>query len=171
MWSRPSPGSRPRTAARAVKTSLNAGQAAGTLHQEDRGALMKAVVVGGVAGGMSFAARARRLAEDAEIVVLERDPYVSYANCGLPYHLGGEISDRDALLLHTPQSLAESLALDVRTGHEVLAIDPAGHTVAVRERATGRDYHEAYDALVLSTGAAPVIPDRKSTRLNSSHLG
>ena len=119
---------------------------------------MKAVVVGGVAGGMSFAARARRLAEDAEIVVLERDPYVSYANCGLPYHLGGEIGDRDALLLHTPQSLAESLALDVRTGHEVLAIDPAGRTVAVRERATGRDYHETYDVLVLSTGAAPVIP-------------
>ena len=119
---------------------------------------MKAVVVGGVAGGMSFAARARRLAEDAEIVVLERDPYVSYANCGLPYHLGGEIGDRDALLLHTPQSLAKSLALDVRTGHEVLAIDPAGRTVAVRERATGRDYHESYDVLVLSTGAAPVIP-------------
>ncbi len=119
---------------------------------------MKVVVVGGVAGGMSFAARARRLAEDAEIVVLERDPYVSYANCGLPYHLGGEIADRDALLLHTPQSLAASLALDVRTGHEVLAIDPAGRTVTVRERATGRDYHEAYDALVLSTGAAPVIP-------------
>ena len=119
---------------------------------------MKAVVVGGVAGGMSFAARARRLAEDAQIVVLERDPYVSYANCGLPYHLGGEIGDRDALLLHTPQSLAKSLALDVRTGHEVLAIDPAGHTVAVRERATGRDYHESYDVLVLSTGAAPVIP-------------
>ena len=94
---------------------------------------MKAVVVGGVAGGMSFAARARRLAEDAEIVVLERDRYVSYANCGLPYHLGGEIGDRDALLLHTPQSLAESLALDVRTGPEVLAIDPARRTVAVRE--------------------------------------
>jgi NADPH-dependent 2,4-dienoyl-CoA reductase/sulfur reductase-like enzyme len=104
---------------------------------------MKIVVVGGVAGGMSFAARARRLAEDAEIVVLERDPYVSYANCGLPYHLGGEIGDRDALLLHTPQSLAASLALDVRTGHEVLAIDPAGRTVTVRERATGRDYHAA----------------------------
>ena len=119
---------------------------------------MKIVVVGGVAGGMSFAARARRLAEDAQIVVLERDPYVSYANCGLPYHLGGEIGDRDALLLHTPQSLAKSLALDVRTGHEVLAIDPAGRTVAVRDRATGRDYHESYDVLVLSTGAAPVIP-------------
>jgi NADPH-dependent 2,4-dienoyl-CoA reductase/sulfur reductase-like enzyme len=121
-------------------------------------AQMKAVVVGGVAGGMSFAARARRLAEDAQIVVLERDPYVSYANCGLPYYLGGEIGDRDALLLHTPQSLAESLALDVRTGHEVLAIDPAARTLLVREHATGRDYHETYDALVLSTGAAPVIP-------------
>ena len=119
---------------------------------------MKAVVVGGVAGGMSFAARARRLARGRGDRGARRDPYVSYANCGLPYHLGGEIGDRDALLLHTPQSLAESLALDVRTGHEVLAIDPAGRTVAVRERATGRDYHEAYDVLVLSTGAAPVIP-------------
>jgi NADPH-dependent 2,4-dienoyl-CoA reductase/sulfur reductase-like enzyme/rhodanese-related sulfurtransferase len=119
---------------------------------------MKVVVVGGVAGGMSFAARARRLAEDAQIVVLERDPYVSYANCGLPYHLGGEIPDRDALLLHTPASLAQSLALDVRTGHDVRAIDPAGRTVLVCERATGRQYREGYDALVLSTGAAPVIP-------------
>ncbi len=119
---------------------------------------MKAVVVGGVAGGMSFAARARRLAEDAQIVVLERGPYVSYANCGLPYHLGGEIAERDALLLHTPQSLAGSLALDVRTGHEVLAIDPAGRAVTVRDLGTGRQYRESYDVLVLSTGATPVIP-------------
>ncbi len=119
---------------------------------------MKVVVVGGVAGGMSFAARARRLAENAEIVVLERDPYVSYANCGLPYYLADEITDRDSLLLHTPQSLAAALALDVRTGHEVLEVDAAAHQVRVRERATGREYTEAYDALVLSTGAAPVIP-------------
>ena len=82
---------------------------------------------------MSFAARARRLAEDAQIVVLERDPYVSYANCGLPYYLA-EIGDRDALLLHTPQSLARSLALDVRTGHEVLAVSPAEHRVRVSAR-------------------------------------
>src|SRR5664279_1839547 len=94
---------------------------------------MKAVVVGGVAGGMSFAARARRLAEDAQIVVLERDPYVSYANCGLPYHLGDEIPDRSALLLHTPESLAASLALDVRVRHEVISVDTAGHVVSVRE--------------------------------------
>ena len=119
---------------------------------------MKVVVVGGVAGGMSFAARARRLAEDAQIVVLERDPYVSYANCGLPYHLGGEIPDRDALLLHTPATLAASLNLDVRTGHEVTAVDPASRTVTVRERATGREYVERYDALVLSTGATPIVP-------------
>ena len=128
---------------------------------------MKAVVVGGVAGGMSFAARARRLAEDAQIVVLERDPYVSYANCGLPYYLGGEIADRDALLLHTPQSLARSLALDVRTGHEVLAVSPAERRVRVRDRATGREYDEAYDALVLSTGAAPMIPPVPGTDLPS----
>jgi NADPH-dependent 2,4-dienoyl-CoA reductase/sulfur reductase-like enzyme/rhodanese-related sulfurtransferase len=126
---------------------------------------MKAVVVGGVAGGMSFAARARRLAEDAQIVVLERDPYVSYANCGLPYYLGGEIADRDALLLHTPESLARSLALDVRTGHEVLAVRPAERRVRVRERATGREYDETYDALVLSTGAAPRIPPVPGTDL------
>jgi NADPH-dependent 2,4-dienoyl-CoA reductase/sulfur reductase-like enzyme len=119
---------------------------------------MKVVVVGGVAGGMSFAARARRLAEDAQIVVLERDAYVSYANCGLPYHLADEITDRGALLLHTPASLAASLALDVRTGHEVISIDPAGQVVQVREIATGRTYTEPYDALVLSTGAAPIIP-------------
>jgi NADPH-dependent 2,4-dienoyl-CoA reductase/sulfur reductase-like enzyme/rhodanese-related sulfurtransferase len=119
---------------------------------------VKAVVVGGVAGGMSFAARARRLAEDAEIVVLERDEYVSFANCGLPYHLAGEIPDRRSLLLHTPESLASSLALDVRTGHEVIDIDTAGQTVRVRERSTGREYQEGYDALVLSTGATPFVP-------------
>jgi len=119
---------------------------------------MKVVVVGGVAGGMSFAARARRLAEDARIVVLERDPYVSYANCGLPYHLAGEIPDRASLLLHTPATLAASLALDVRTGHEVTAVDTATRTVTVRERATGRQYVESYDALVLSTGATPIVP-------------
>ncbi len=119
---------------------------------------MKLVVVGGVAGGMSFAARARRLAEQAEIVVLERDPYVSFANCGLPYHLSGEIPDRQSLVLQTPQSLAASLNLDVRTGHEVLRIDPYAKNLTVRERATGREYTEGYDTLVLSTGAGPIVP-------------
>jgi NADPH-dependent 2,4-dienoyl-CoA reductase/sulfur reductase-like enzyme/rhodanese-related sulfurtransferase len=126
---------------------------------------MKVVVVGGVAGGMSFAARARRLAEDAQIVVLERDRYVSYANCGLPYHLAGEIPDREALLLHTPATLASSLALDVRTGHEVTAVDTAARTVTVAELATGRVYTESYDALVLSTGATPIVPPIPGTGL------
>ena len=103
---------------------------------------MKVVVVGGVAGGMSAAARLRRLDEQAEIVVLERDDYVSFANCGLPYHIGGDIKKRESLLLQTPKSLRESLALDVHTGHEVLGIDRAAHVVRVRERVTGREYDE-----------------------------
>ena len=119
---------------------------------------MKIVVVGGVAAGMSLAARARRLDEHAEIVVFERDPYVSFANCGLPYHIGGVIEDRDALLLQTPESLHASLALDVRVGHEVLAIDPAAHTVTVRVVATGEVREESYDKLALCPGAEPVVP-------------
>ena len=118
----------------------------------------KVVVVGGVAGGMSAAARLRRLDERAEILVLERDDYVSFANCGLPYHIGGEIEERAALLLQTPQSLCESLALDVRTGHEVVAIEREAKQVRVVERATGRTYHEHYDRLVLATGATPLKP-------------
>ena len=118
----------------------------------------RVVVVGGVAGGMSAAARLRRLDERAEILVLERDDYVSFANCGLPYHIGGEIEERAALLLQTPQSLSESLALDVRTGHEVVAIEREAQRVAVVERATGRTYHEHYDRLVLATGATPLKP-------------
>ncbi|MCX6432227.1 MAG: FAD-dependent oxidoreductase [Actinobacteria bacterium] len=119
---------------------------------------MKVVVVGGVAGGMSAAARLRRLDEQADIVVLERDDYVSFANCGLPYHIGGDITERDALLLQTPVSLRESLGLDVRTGHEVLSIDRSGRTVTVRNRHTGDEYAEPYDALVLATGATPLRP-------------
>ncbi len=94
----------------------------------------------------------------ADIVVLERDDYVSFANCGLPYHIGGDIEDREALLLQTPESLRETLALDVRTGHEVLSIDRDAKTVAVRELATGREYVEPYDNLVLATGASPLRP-------------
>lgn len=119
---------------------------------------MKIVIVGGVAGGASAAARARRLSEDAEIIILERDEYVSFANCGLPYHIGGEIQDRDALLLQTPESLKTSLNLDVRTGHEVLAIDRDGKSIQVRTRATGEEYTESYDKLVLCQGANPVRP-------------
>ncbi|HWF42513.1 MAG TPA: FAD-dependent oxidoreductase [Acidothermaceae bacterium] len=127
---------------------------------------MKVVVVGGVAGGMSFAARARRLAEDAQIVVLERDAYVSYANCGLPYYLGSEITERSALLLHTPESLTASLARDVRAGHEVTSVDTVGHVVSVRELSSGRIYDEHYDTLVLSTGATPIVPPIPGTGLS-----
>ena len=109
---------------------------------------MRIVIVGGVAGGMSAAARARRLDEHAEIVVLEQGAYVSFANCGLPYHLSGEIAERDALLLHTPESLAASLNLDVRTGHRVTGIDRHSQKVTI---AAGEDtYSLPYDALVLS---------------------
>ncbi|WP_188037068.1 FAD-dependent oxidoreductase [Actinotalea sp. JY-7885] len=114
------------------------------------------VVVGGVAGGMSAAARARRLDEHAEIVVLEQSDYVSFANCGLPYHLSGEIAEREALLLHTPASLAAALALDVRTGTRVTAVDPAARTVTVLT-ADGPDTL-SYDALLLAPGAVAVRP-------------
>ena len=119
---------------------------------------MKVVVVGGVAGGMSAAARLRRLEEHADIVVLERDDYVSFANCGLPYHIGGDIVERDALLLQTPESLRDSLDLDVRTGHEVLSIDRDAKTVSIRDRHSFEEYVESYDSLVLATGATPLRP-------------
>ena len=119
---------------------------------------MKTVIVGGVAAGASTGARLRRLDESAEIVILERDHYVSFANCGLPYHIGREIPDRASLLLQTPESLAKSLALDVRTGQEVVRIDPDAKEVEVRDEKHGRTYRESYDKLVLCLGAEPIRP-------------
>lgn len=119
---------------------------------------MKTVIVGGVAAGASTGARLRRLDESAEIVILERDHYVSFANCGLPYHIGGMIPERESLLLQTPESLAKSLALDVRTGQEVTRIDLAAKEVEVHDKEQGRTYRESYDKLVLCTGAEPVRP-------------
>ncbi len=119
---------------------------------------MKIVIVGGVAAGMSAAARARRLSEAARIVVLERSHYVSFANCGLPYHIGGEIAYREQLLLQTPQTLAATLNLDVRTGHEVIALHRDRRSVLVTDLANSRQYEEAYDRLVLCPGAYPVRP-------------
>jgi NADPH-dependent 2,4-dienoyl-CoA reductase/sulfur reductase-like enzyme/rhodanese-related sulfurtransferase len=117
---------------------------------------MRIIVIGGVAAGMSAAARARRLDETAHITVLEKGNYVSFANCGLPYHVAGEIEREDYLLLHTPQSLRETLDLDVRVGHEVVSIDPAARTVSVAS-AAGLETLE-YDALVLSPGADAMRP-------------
>lgn len=119
---------------------------------------MKTIIVGGVAAGMSAAARLRRLDEKAEIIVLERSPYVSFANCGLPYHIGGVIPDRQQLLLQTPASLKAMLNLEVRTGHEAVSINRTRKTLAVRELAEDRVYELAYDKLVLCPGAQPLRP-------------
>lgn len=118
----------------------------------------RVLIVGGVAGGMSAAARLRRLDESAEIIIFERGHHVSYANCGLPYFLGGEISSHDKLLVQTPARLRAVFNLDIRTRTEVTAIDRDRKEVEVRDLATGRTYREAYDALILSTGAAPFLP-------------
>ena len=119
---------------------------------------MKIVIVGGVAGGMSAATRLRRLREDAQIVVFERSGHVSFANCGLPYHVGGVIEDREDLLLQTPESLAARFALDVRVLNEVVGIDPTARTVEIRDLRDGHTYSEPYDELILSPGARPVRP-------------
>ena len=120
---------------------------------------MKLVIVGGVAGGASAAARARRLDEQAEIVVLERGPDLSFANCGLPYYLGGEIQQRSKLLVTPLERLKVRYKLDARPHSEVTRIDRAGKRVMVRDRAAGREYLETYDKLILSPGAKPRVPD------------
>lgn len=119
---------------------------------------MKAVIIGGVAGGATAAARLRRLSEDAEIVMLERGPDVSFANCGLPYYIGGAIEDRGELLLHTPKSLSQRYRLDVRVKSEALSINTGAKTVRIRDLAGNREYTESYDKLLLSPGAFPVRP-------------
>ncbi|MFD8570301.1 FAD-dependent oxidoreductase [Streptomyces sp. NPDC059639] len=121
--------------------------------------VVKVVIVGGVAGGMSAATRLRRLDEQAEIVVLERGAHVSYANCGLPYFLGGVIEERDALLVQTPEALRARFRIDVRVRSEAVAVDATARTVTVRDLASGSEYTESYDRLVLSPGARPFVPD------------
>lgn len=120
---------------------------------------MKTIIVGGVAGGMSAATRLRRLDESAEIVIYEQGPYVSFANCGLPYFIGGIIDKRSALLLQTPESLASRFNLDVRTNARVESIDPSTRTVTVRHVQSGEITTDSYDALILSPGAKPRVLD------------
>lgn len=119
---------------------------------------MKVVIVGGVAGGMSAAARLRRLDEAADILVFERGEAVSFANCGLPYYIGGVIEDRDELLLQTPESFEARFRVKVKVRHEVVSIDKIARTVLVRDLNTGKEFFEEYDRLVLSPGAEPVRP-------------
>jgi NADPH-dependent 2,4-dienoyl-CoA reductase/sulfur reductase-like enzyme/rhodanese-related sulfurtransferase len=116
------------------------------------------VIVGGVAGGMSAATRLRRLDNDAQIIVIEKSGHVSYANCGLPYYVGGVIEEEKSLLLQTPASLHSRFRLDVRVSSEVLSIDRKGKSVKVKEYSTGKIYELPYDKLILSPGASPIVP-------------
>ncbi|CAN5396977.1 CoA-disulfide reductase [soil metagenome] len=118
----------------------------------------KIVIVGGVAGGMSAAARARRLSEDCQIIVFERSGFVSYANCGLPYFVGGEIDSQDKLIVVSPSELKKKLNLDIRINQEVVSIDVEGKLITVRDRVTEESYQESYDDLVLAVGAAAIRP-------------
>ncbi len=119
---------------------------------------MKVVIIGGVAGGASTAARLRRVDEKAEIVMFEKGPYVSFANCGLPYYLSRTINEREKLMVTTPESLKGMLNIDARTNSEVIAIDRESKSVLVREQPGGREYRENYDKLVLAPGAEPIVP-------------
>lgn len=118
----------------------------------------KVVIIGGVAGGASAAARLRRLDENAHIVVVERGPYISFANCGLPYYLGGTIQDRAALTLQTPDSFKARFNVDVRVFSEAVSIQPDNKTITIHNHNTGEEYEESYDSLVLSMGADAAMP-------------
>ncbi|MCA1295269.1 FAD-dependent oxidoreductase [Paenibacillus sp. alder61] len=127
----------------------------------------KILIVGGVAGGASAAARLRRLDEEAHIVMFERDPYISFANCGLPYYIGGSIQDRSKLLVQTPEAMHKRFNVDVRTHSEVISIDPANKKVKVNSQERGV-YEEEFDALILSPGAKPIRPEWPG--INSSRI-
>ena len=116
---------------------------------------MKVIIIGGVAAGASAAARLRRLDEKAQIILLEKGKFISYANCGLPYHLGGVISDRDDLLVMEPEKFQSWFDIEVRTENEAVRIDRVGKLLHIR-KADGTEYQESYDKLLIATGAVPV---------------
>lgn len=120
---------------------------------------MKVVIVGGVAGGATAATRLRRLNEHAQITVFERSGYISYANCGLPYYIGGVIEDKEELTLQTPKSIWDRFRIDMKVHHEVTDIDTSQKTVTVHDLDSGKVYEESYDKLILSPGAKPVMPN------------
>ncbi|MBR2578400.1 MAG: FAD-dependent oxidoreductase, partial [Erysipelotrichaceae bacterium] len=130
--------------------------------------MKKTVIIGGVAGGASCAARLRRLDEEAEIIMLERGDYISFANCGLPYHVGGAIPDKGDLLLMTPELMKKRFNIDVRVRHEVTDIDPSRKTVTIRDLSAGKEYEETYDDLVIATGSSPIRP--KIDGINSEYI-
>jgi NADPH-dependent 2,4-dienoyl-CoA reductase/sulfur reductase-like enzyme len=125
----------------------------------------KIVIVGGVAGGASTAARLRRLDENLEIIILEKGDAISYANCGLPYYIGGVISERDELFLQTPEGMKKRFNIDVRVKHEALKIDTTKQELLIKDLQQGRTYTETYDKLVLSPGSTPIIPNIPGTQL------
>ncbi|MEA5011579.1 MAG: FAD-dependent oxidoreductase, partial [Angelakisella sp.] len=132
--------------------------------------MKKIVIIGGVAGGASCAARLRRLDEEAHIVLLERGEYISYANCGLPYHVGDIIKSRDSLLLQTPEAMKKKFNVDVRVKNEVTSINREKKSVTIKRVDTGETYEESYDTLVISTGSSPLrppIPGIDSSRIQT----
>ena len=118
----------------------------------------KTVIIGGVAGGATTAARLRRIDESMEIVLLERGEYISYANCGLPYHVGDVIKNRESLLLQTPEAMKKKFNIDVRVQNEAVKINPEDQTVTIKDLKKGIEYEESYDYLVIATGSSPVVP-------------
>ncbi len=128
---------------------------------------MKVIIIGGVAGGATAAARLRRLDEHAQIVIFERSGYVSYANCGLPYYVGGVIEDQNNLAIQTPESLWNRFRIDVRVRHEVTSVDPEKKTVTVHNLDTGKVFSETYDKLILATGAKPTVPQMAGVDLEN----
>ncbi|MDF2616788.1 MAG: FAD-dependent pyridine nucleotide-disulfide oxidoreductase, partial [Sedimentibacter sp.] len=114
--------------------------------------------IGGVAGGASAAARLRRLDETSQIIMFERGSYISYANCGLPYHIGNVIKERDSLLVTTPEAMSKKYNVDVRIDSEVISIDKENKKVQIKKVKTGEVYEESYDTLVVSTGSSPLKP-------------
>ena len=130
----------------------------------------KIVIIGGVAGGASTAARLRRNDETVEIVMLEKGKYISFANCGLPYHIGGSIQERDNLLLQTPEAFNQRFNVDVRVLNEVLSIDKENKYVEVKNLETGEVYKEFYGTLVLSPGSTPIQPPIKGIESDNIHV-
>ena len=120
--------------------------------------MKRVIVIGGVAGGASAAARLRRLKEDYEIIMLDKGPYVSFANCGLPYFIGNIIKDRESLELVTPERFLERFNIDVRVNNEVISIDKGKKKVKVRDLSENEEYTLEYDSLILATGSKPIVP-------------